>query len=205
MLTQPRERLLIKDLPMFPLEAFQSTLGKAVELFRQQGIRFHLTGGVTSALYGEPRMTQDIDIVVDNAVLTRQLDSFLALLNKSDFLFDATSLQEAVEQRGMFQLFDKVEALKLDIYPRELITGELDRSRSVELFAGVSLPVVSRADAAVSKLVWISKGSHKSRRDLRQIFRTSSVEDRQRILEFAQQLALAPLLEEVLDEPDEIA
>ena len=70
----------------------------------------------------------------------------------------------------MFQLLDNVEALKLDIYPRELIAGELDRSCLVEVFAGVEFPVASRADVA-SKLVWISKGSHKSRRDLRQIYR----------------------------------
>ena len=75
---------------MFPIEAFQSTLGKAAEIFRQLAIRFHLTGDVTSVLYGEPRMTQDIDIVADNRALSAQLDSFLTLLDESDFLFDAT-------------------------------------------------------------------------------------------------------------------
>ncbi len=29
---------------------------------------------------------------------------------------------------SMFQLLDRVESLKLDIYPRELIPGELSRS-----------------------------------------------------------------------------
>ena len=62
---------------MFPVEAFQETLGKATEIFQQLGIRFHLTGGVTSILYGEPRMTQEIDIVVDNQVLANQLETFL--------------------------------------------------------------------------------------------------------------------------------
>jgi len=56
------------------------------------------------------------------------------------------------------------EALKLDIYPRELIAGELSRSCLVEIFAGRRLPVVSRSDAAGAKFVWISKGSFKSRR-----------------------------------------
>lgn len=46
---------------MFPVEAFQNTLGKAVKIFEDLEIRFHLTGGVTSVLYGEPRLTQDID------------------------------------------------------------------------------------------------------------------------------------------------
>jgi hypothetical protein len=95
-------------------------------------------------------MTQDIDIVVDNRAMTDQLDRFVAAIDKSDFIFDATALRQATEQRSMFQLFDNVEALKLDIYPRELIAGELSRSRLVEVFAGAEFPVVSRPDAAAA-------------------------------------------------------
>lgn len=196
--------LLIAGLTMFPVEAFQATLGKATKIFRQLNVRFHLTGGVTSVLYGEPRMTQDIDVVVENSVLCKQLDSFLALLDKHDFLFHAPSVRGAIDKRDMFQLFDTVEALKLDIYPRELIPGELDRSCPLEVFVGVELPVVSRVDAAAAKLVWISKGSHKSRRDLRQIYRTSAEKDRQLIQELAKQLGLKLLMDEVLLEPDEL-
>ncbi|MGB0600300.1 MAG: nucleotidyl transferase AbiEii/AbiGii toxin family protein [Rubripirellula sp.] len=190
---------------MFPVEAFQATLGKATEIFQRLGIRFHLTGGVTSILYGEPRMTQDIDMVVDNQALADQLETFLRLLDTGDFLFDATSVRRAVERREMFQLLDKVEALKLDVYPRELIAGELDRSCMIEVFAGVRLPVVSRVDSAAAKLVWISKGSHKSRRDLRQIYRTSSESDRQQIRKLASEINLMSLLNEVLGESDELA
>lgn len=189
---------------MFPVEAFQNTIGKAAAILQRLGIRFHLTGGLTSVIYGEPRLTQDIDIVVDNLALADQLDSFLAYLGQSDFIFDVASLRRAVAQHSMFQILDNVEALKLDIYPRELIAGELTRSSLVEVFAGVQLPVCSRADAAAAKLIWISKGSHKSRRDLRQIYRTSSGGDCQRIRDLAQQLALESLLDEVLHEPDEI-
>ncbi len=42
---------------MFPIEAFQRTLGKATGIFRQLGIRFHLTGGVAAVYYAEPRLT----------------------------------------------------------------------------------------------------------------------------------------------------
>jgi hypothetical protein len=190
---------------MFPVDAFRNTLHKAVEILERHAIRFHLTGGLTSVLYGEPRLTQDIDLVVDNAAFAGQVDSVIASLAESDFLFDAASLRLALEQRSMFQLFDNAEALKLDIYARELIAGELARSCLVEVFEGVKLPVASRGDVAAAKLVWISKGSHKSRRDLRQVYRTSSDEDRQQIRELAVQLQLAALLDEVLVEQDEIS
>ncbi|MEO8495674.1 MAG: nucleotidyl transferase AbiEii/AbiGii toxin family protein [Planctomycetota bacterium] len=190
---------------MFPVEAFRNTLGKAVAVFERHAIRFHLTGGLTSVIYGEPRMTQDIDIVIDNHAIDACLESFISSLNESDFIFDVNAIRHAVKQRGMFQLFDNMEALKLDIYPRELIAGELNRSQVIEVFDGMQLPVASRADAAASKLVWISKGSHKSRRDLRQIYYRARLDkDRELIRELAVQLGLVALLDEVLGEPDEI-
>ena len=190
---------------MFPIDAFRSTLGKAVRIFQRFEIRFHLTGGIASVYYGEPRLTQDIDIVIDNARVAAALDSFLESLDASDFIFDPNSLREAVASQGMFQLLDGVESLKLDIYPRELIPGELNRSVLREVFEDEELPMASCADVAASKLVWISKGSHKCRRDVRQIFRVASEADRRLIEELAEQLSLVPLLVEVFGEPDEIS
>ncbi|MBC8355601.1 MAG: nucleotidyl transferase AbiEii/AbiGii toxin family protein [Planctomycetes bacterium] len=189
---------------MFPVDSFRATLDKFVAILRQHAIRFHLTGGITSVTYGEPRLTQDIDIVICNQAVVSRIEAFIASLDESEFIFDAGAVRRAVAQRDMFQLLDSIEALKLDIYPREMIPGELDRSQSVEVFEGVELPMASRADAAASKLVWISKGSHKSRRDLRQIFRSGLDSDRELVRGLARQLELESLLDEVLSESDEI-
>jgi len=189
---------------MFPIESFQKTVVKIVDILSSLDIPFHLTGGITSVVYGEPRMTQDIDIVLKNSATSVQLPQLIKALGQSDFMFDQTAIEEAVEKKKMFQLFDTVEALKLDMYPREMIAGELDRSEIAEVFEQMPLPIVSRIDAAASKLVWISKGSHKSRRDLRQIFRNLSQEDRQRFSLLVSEFDLTDLLGEVLLENDEI-
>lgn len=189
---------------MFPADVFRATLEKFTATLVQRGIRFHLTGGVTSIAYGEPRMTQDVDLVVDPASLRRHLDELLAAWLTTGFLLHEPTVRRAVAEGGLFQLLDKAEALKLDVYPRELIPGELDRSQNCELFPGREFPIVSRTDAAASKLVWISKGSHKSRRDLRHLVRTSSPHDQQEIARLAEQLSLRALLDEVLAESDEI-
>jgi hypothetical protein len=94
----------------------------------------------------------------------------------------------------MFQLFDMAEALKIDVYPRELVPGELDRSTLLEVFEGMQLPVASRPDAAASKLAWAAKGSHKSRRDLRQICRQMTAADRSELDRLAGLLGLGGLL-----------
>jgi hypothetical protein len=104
----------------------------------------------------------------------------------------------------MFQLFDLAESLKVDLYPRELIPGELDRSVMVDVFVDLALPIASRTDAALSKLVWASKGSHKSRRDLRQLLARADDDERAIVERSAATLGLGQLLGEVLAEPDEI-
>jgi hypothetical protein len=77
--------------------------------------------------------------------------------------------------------------------------------RHREVFEGVLIPVVSRPDAAASKLAWASKGSHKSRRDLRQIVRHMPQTERAELDRLAGLLGLRDLLAEILGEPDEIA
>jgi len=189
---------------MFPVETFQITLAKIMTILRGHKIRFHLTGGLTGTAYGEPRMTQEIDIVIDPVETKLRVDALIQSLSGSDFLFSEQTVRQAVNEGGLFKLLDQRECLKLDLYPREMIPGELDRSVSIEIFAGESLPVVSRTDAAASKLVWISKGSHKSRRDLRAIYRDASSDEQQAIRNWATRLDLASLFAEVLQESDEL-
>lgn len=168
------------------------------------GIRYHLTGGLTTIYYGEPRLTQDIDIVVDNQQISTNLVPFLNSLGSSDFIHNPVAVREAIASMGLFQLLDGIESLKLDIYPRELVPGELDRSVREFVFEGEELPIASRTDAAISKLIWISKGSHKSRRDFRKIYLSSDEGDRKTIEELATKLDLKNLADRVIAESDEI-
>ena len=43
---------------MFPVEAFENTIGKFVAIAEAIGLPFHITGGSISSAYGEPRLTQ---------------------------------------------------------------------------------------------------------------------------------------------------
>lgn len=190
---------------MYPPDIFRLSLSRLVAILRRHGVRFHLTGGITSVAYGEPRMTQDVDVVVENAAIARAIEPFIAAAAEAGFLLDAESVRRAVADRSMFQLFDMAEALKIDVYPRELVPGELDRSTLLEVFEGMRLPVACRADAAASKLAWAAKGSHKSRRDLRQIVRQMTTTDRSELDRLAGLLDLGGLLAEILAEADEIS
>ncbi len=189
---------------MFPVAVFQQSVRKLTSILDRHKIRFHLTGGVTGTAYGEPRMTQDIDIVISPEDAKANLSDFIKSLRESDFMFAEPSLQKAIATAGMFQLLDGIESLKFDIYPRELVPGELQRSERIEVFPGELLPVVSRVDAALSKLIWVQKGSSKSRKDFRAIFRRVHSDQQTEITEGVGKLGLIDIMNEVLSERDEI-
>ena len=76
------------------------------------------------------------------------MNAFVIKIDESDFMFAEDAMRGAIASGDQFQLLDQTERLKLDIYPREMIPGELDRSELLEFFEGEMIPVVSRIDAA---------------------------------------------------------
>jgi hypothetical protein len=189
---------------VIPAEGFQPTLEKLVAVLDRLEIRFHLTGGITSVVYGEPRLTQDVDLVLDRDRVIAVQEEFLSALSSARFHFSEPMARQAIDSRQMFQLIDVDQVIKLDLYVRCLIPGELERSVRVELFPGVELPIVSRADAALSKLIWIRHGSHRSRPDLRRIVAGATPDELETVRRTAKEMGLSALFEEVLAEPDGI-
>jgi hypothetical protein len=106
---------------MFPVEAFQRTVERFVAILRRLEIPSHITGGSISSADGEPRLTQDIDIVVSPEMAKKRLDDLIAAVSKSDFLYAELVMRNGVLKEEMFQLLDTKESLKLAIYPRDLI------------------------------------------------------------------------------------
>jgi len=189
---------------MFSPDAFFPVLERVAGILDRCGIRFHVTGGLVSIYYAEPRLTQDADLVVDPVQMLLHQEEFIDALHKLHYLANPQVIRDAVSRGRMFQIIDAQECLKIDVYPRELVPGELGRSILVDVTSRLKLPFASRPDAVISKVVWISKGSHKSRRDVRQLMRRASADEVRIASEFADGLGLTELLDEVLAEPDEI-
>jgi hypothetical protein len=190
---------------MFPIEAFRGTLERFIGILRSLEIRHHLTGGVVSVAWGEPRLTQNIDIVIDRVAANANIERLVSEIQSAGYFADEQGIRNAISSGKPFQLLDQVEVLKLDVYPRELVPGELSRSVLAEVFPGSSIAIVSRPDAALSKLIWIKRGSHKSRHDLRQIVRGLSEEENAFFRTQAAHLELSDLLNVVLAELDELS
>jgi len=142
---------------------FITTLQRAIQALQQVGIPYHLTGGLVSSYYGEPRLTQDIDFVV--AMKQEDVAALIQIL-VPHFLVDLEAMEDAVSNERLFQGLDQETFLKVDFHVGGSVRGEFQRSVPIELFPSVSVPIASKYDAIVSKLLWIKAGSGKSRQDV---------------------------------------
>ncbi len=129
------------------------------------GIPWMITGSTASAFYGEPRATQDVDVVFDPrpAQLSRLLDEL-----KEGFYVSRDEAAEALRTRGMLNVIHLESGWKADLIvcpDRPFERGELARRRGARLF-DVDVYVISPEGSIVSKLKWAAlSGSERQLRD----------------------------------------
>jgi len=130
-------------------------------------IPYMLTGSIALAIYSTPRMTRDVDILIDcDANSARHLATAFA----DDSYVSEDAVQEAVRTRGSFNVIHQAWLTKADFFvvkDNEYRRLEFSRRRSVEL-GGFSASVVAPEDLILSKLVWaLDPRSDSQARDVR--------------------------------------
>jgi len=151
-------------------------IGLLVSLAKQlesAGFNYMVTGSMAMALYGMPRMTRDIDIVIQIAV--PEVDRLTALF-EDEFCLDSSAIRKAVDNRGMFNIIHYEQVLKIDFVVRKeepYHIEEFERRQKISV-ADQVVSVVSREDLVLSKLVWSkNSGSALQYGDVRQIIKMS--------------------------------
>jgi len=139
------------------------------------GIPYMVTGSLALAVWAVPRMTRDIDVVVEVEAADAQR---LIGLFAEDCVIDEDAAQEAIARRGTFNVIHAEWIVKADFIVRKDAAYrkvELDRRRWLEV-AGTAIAFVSPEDLILSKLVW-GEDSHSElqHRDVRQL--VQSVQD----------------------------
>jgi hypothetical protein len=124
-----------------------------------------IAGSLASTLHGEPRSTQDIDLVIDPT--PEQLAAFVEGLDRARFYVgDAFG---ALERRDQFNVIDVTTGWKVDLIVRKerpFSQTEFDR-RQPAVMLGVTTAVASVEDTILAKLEWAKAGdSDRQRRDV---------------------------------------
>jgi hypothetical protein len=134
------------------------------------GIPFMLVGSFASTIYGEPRSTRDIDIVI--APTEKSLAALIAALSPDDYYVSPEAAHEALRRGGMFNVIDHATGWKVDLIIRKdrpFSVEEFER-RTVRQLFGLDLPVATVEDTILAKLEWAAAGeSAQQLRDVEQM------------------------------------
>lgn len=129
-------------------------------------IPYMLTGSFAMSYYAVPRMTRDIDIVIE---LNASNMALFIHQFKDDYYLSEESILDSVKQEFIFNLIDPESSIKIDFIIRkksEYRKIEFDRRIKLEI-AGYLTYIVSREDLIISKLFWYSEsGSETQKKDI---------------------------------------
>ena len=117
------------------------------DTFDQMGLRYAVTGSTATIVYGEPRFTNDIDVVVD--LPTARIDDFLAAFPPPGFYLSRMAVESAVAQQRQFNIIHPTSGLKVDVIvatQSEFDRQRLDRSRPLPVLTDRSVSFATPED-----------------------------------------------------------
>lgn len=138
---------------------------------------YMVTGSTAGILYGEPRMTHDVDIVV--ALGAKDVDAFVAAFPLEEFYCppaDVLAIEVRRGQRGHCNLIHHATGFKADIYLAfdDLHRWALAHRRTVDL-DGLTIRIAPIEYVIIRKLEYYREGgSAKHLRDIRGMLATSA-------------------------------
>ncbi len=146
-------------------ETLQITLEFAAVL-EKLGIDYLVGGSVASSLYGIPRATQDVDMLV------RMAPSHVGPLVHAlgdQYYADENAIRDAVQSKESFNVIHLNSMFKIDIFifsSEELLQEEMSRAKKVIVSEEPqqTLWVADAADIVIQKLLWYEQGGRVSER-----------------------------------------
>lgn len=167
-----------------------------VKRLNTAGVPYMLTGSVAMNYYAVPRMTRDIDFVIE---LSPSKLSRLEELFKDDYYFSREAIQESLKYSSSFNLINNEFQIKIDCMIRkqsEYRLLEFSRRKIITL-EGTEIFIVSKEDLILSKLFW-AKDNHSQRQldDVKNLAQTGF--DREYVALWSRGLGVSALLKECL-------
>jgi len=128
-------------------------LQKLIDLLEAAGIAYAVCGSLGSSLHGQPRATNDADIII--APAEQQLISFVKSLG-DDYYVNPDAARDAFRNNSMFNVIDSELGWKADLIFRKdnpYHLAEFNRRMKARVM-GIDLWILSPEDVILSKLNW---------------------------------------------------
>lgn len=171
-------------------------LQKVVEVFERLQIQYFVTGAIASAAYGEPRLTNDIDIVA--GMREEHISGLLEAFPLHDFYVSEEAITDAIQHQGQFNIIYSSSGLKVDVIIRkdtEFDRSRFSRIRRIQPAESYQANFASPEDVIIKKMEYYKEGaSEKHLRDITGIIKISGETlDRDYIAYWAGQLGLTEI------------
>ncbi len=155
------------------------TFFDAIARLEQGQISYMVVGSVAAMVYGEPRMTHDLDLVIE--VSPKRANELPHLFPDDEFYCPpAEVIRAEVTSRGQFNLIHHHSGLKIDLMLRKDTPHakmEFSRRRRVPFWNEREVYVASPEDVILKKLDYFRQGgSHKHIGDIRGILAETDIE-----------------------------
>lgn len=125
---------------------------KVANILDQLNVPYVVTGGMAVYIWGRPRFTADIDIVIELRTNDIEILSS-ALLEISEFGYiEKDTMREALKNQGEFNFIDGSSGIKVDFWVKSDFP-EL-KKRVVKEIMGQKVYFISPEDLILSKLRW---------------------------------------------------
>lgn len=137
-------------------------------VFDELSIPYFITGSCASISYGEPRLTNDIDIVAD--IKQGNVATLIKRFPESEFYISEDAICEAIAMKQQFNIIHPTSGLKVDVIIRqgsEFDDGRFERRREVPISGDRAAVFASPEDVIIKKMEYYRMGS--SEKHLRDI------------------------------------
>ncbi len=181
------------------MEPFE-LLHKIVDVFERLSVPYLVTGSVAAMAYGEPRLTNDVDIV---AVLgVRHIPGLLAAFPSDNYYIDGDMIREAIRAHGQFNIIHPASGLKVDVIVSSdtaFDASRFSRIRRINPAETFQANFAAPEDVIIKKMEYYRDGgSEKHLRDITGILKVSGEAiDMAYITDWARRLGLIEIWEAI--------
>jgi len=171
-------------------------------VFDELSIPHFITGSCASISYGEPRLTNDIDIVAD--IAPEKIEKLLARFPQEEFYISEDAVKQALAFKNQFNIIHPSSGLKVDVMIRhnsKFDDSRFCRVRNLNITGKNQIAFASPEDVIIKKMEYFKLGgSEKHLRDITGILRLSGESiDKNYISEWVRILGLEDIWKAIIE------
>jgi len=168
------------------------------ERLDQAKITYLISGSIAANYYTIPRMTRDIDIVIE--MKTGDVGRFINLF-KDNFSIDEDMVKTEVQKGGMFNLIHNKYIIKIDFILRKASAWQESmflRRKKIDIDHS-SAWLISGEDLILAKLLWAKDSmSEMQLKDVAHLLKSIEILDRGYLSQWIKELGLEKVYQKVL-------